>query len=86
MNNRGPILIFFAICLVGSPAAVSWYQAEPSAVAAPNAIETVGSAQAECDTGSITTAIGRLGCNTNTARTEVRRLSTSGALFVKVHN
>jgi hypothetical protein len=99
MEYRGHILIVFALSLIASPYAIKRVMAsdeEQAAAVVPQAVTTVGAAQAACEDQSITTAIGRLGCvnsaasgvvrnielTSATTQNETRRLANGGAMFV----
>lgn len=87
MQFRGQTLIYFGLSLILSPWAIHvWQERAADRNASPAAVVTQGQDRVACERSSVETVIGRLGCNTNAAQMETRRIDGSGALFVRAGN
>lgn len=82
MEYRGLILIIFGCSLMVSPLAIKLVQDQQAA--APGEVETVASANAACDSASISTRSYRIGCNRQGGGTG--RVMSGGATFVLAKN
>lgn len=82
MEYRGLILIIFGCSLMISPLAIKLVQDQQAAN--PAEVQTVDSANAACDSASISTRSYRIGCNRQGGASE--RVMIGGASFITVRN
>lgn len=82
MEYRGLILIIFGCSLMVSPLAIKLVQEQQAAN--PSEVETVATANAACDSASITTRSYRIGCNRQGGANQ--RVMSGGASFVSARN
>jgi len=84
MQFRGLILIIFGGSMMLSPLAIRMANEAGSEPSGPRQIQTEGALDAACDAASVTTPMGRMGCNRNASQVTTRRIAAGGATFVTV--